>query len=343
MAEKIIRKAYYDPSTGFSGVDKLYQKLKSKGITRKQIKEFINKQEVYQTTKKNTGKQGSFIPQYPLQELQLDLIYLENAHLNKARYGLVAIDPFTKRATVALLKKKTSKDVLEAMKHVFEELGIPEMIYTDEGSEFVNKEFSDLMKQNKVEHITTLRHAPVAERFNRTLKELLYKYLQSTGTKTITNVLPKILNNYNNSFHKTIGMAPNEVSVDNLSEVWENIKKHSVRLLKPLLKPGDKVRVQLKEKSFTKGYKPKYSKEIYTVLGKEGMYYRIKGLQRLYLRAFLQLVEQSEKNPYKADLENTREGDLHKIQRKRNYYDLPLSLPAPKPKRDRKKPERLLY
>ncbi len=73
------------------------------------------------------------------------------------------------------------------------------------------------------------------------------------------------------------------------------------------------------------------------------MYYRIKGLQRLYLRAFLQLVEQSEKNPYKADLENTREGDLHKIQRKRNYYDLPLSLPAPKPKRDRKKPERLLY
>ena len=342
MSEELIRKTYYDPETGFTGVDKLYRILKSKGVTKKQIQDFLKKQEIYQTSKKNTGKMASFIPQYPLQELQLDLIYLENKHLNKARYGLVAIDPFTKKATVELLKKKSATDVTEAMKKVFDELGIPEMVYTDEGSEFVNKDFHELMDQNKVKHITTLRHASVAERFNRTLKELLYKYLQSTSSKTITNVLPKILKNYNNSYHKTIGMAPNDVNVDNLSEVWENIKKHSVRHYRPLLNPGDKVRIQLKEKSFNKGYKPKFSKEIYTVDGKDGMYYRINGLNRLYLRAFLQLVKQSEKNPYAADLEGTREQQIKNIKKHKVIESITPPMHV-YPKRERKKPEILLY
>ena len=33
--------AYYTPKTGFQSVDKLYRKLKDKGITRNQIKDFI--------------------------------------------------------------------------------------------------------------------------------------------------------------------------------------------------------------------------------------------------------------------------------------------------------------
>ena len=57
------------------------------------------------------------------------------------------------------------------------------------------------MSDNNIEIIFTLGHAPMVERFNRTLKELLNKYLQSTNSKTITNVLPKILNNYNSSYH----------------------------------------------------------------------------------------------------------------------------------------------
>ena len=45
-----IYNAYYDPKTGFQSVDKLYRKLEDKGITRNQIKDFINNQEVHQIT-----------------------------------------------------------------------------------------------------------------------------------------------------------------------------------------------------------------------------------------------------------------------------------------------------
>lgn len=72
------------------------------------------------------------------------------------------------------------------------------------------------------------------------------------------------------------------------------------------------------------------------------MYYRIKGLDRLYLRAFLQLVEHSEKNPFPADLEGTREQQIKNIKKREEYAQ---SIPAPHiyPKRERKKPEILLY
>jgi transposase InsO family protein len=76
-------------------------------------------------------------------------------------------------------------------------MGTPEIIYCDEGSEFTNHKFKELMKDNNIQIIYTLTHAPVVERFNRTLKMMLEKYMQVSKSKTIINVLPKIIKNYN--------------------------------------------------------------------------------------------------------------------------------------------------
>ena len=98
--ESIIREAYYDPSQGFTGADKLYRNLQKKGykaISRKDVKDFLKKQEVVQTSQKNTGKLGSFVPPYMKYEYQLDLIYLENKQLNKNSYGLVCIDTSSRK------------------------------------------------------------------------------------------------------------------------------------------------------------------------------------------------------------------------------------------------------
>ena len=99
-------------------------------------------------------------------------------------------------------------------------------------------------------------------------------------------------------------MAPNEVNKDNLKKVLANRKRVAIQKPREEIKPGDKVRVQLKQKSF----KPKYSKEIYTVESKEGRYWKITGLDRLYLRAFLEKVGEVERNVNKPELEGTREG-----------------------------------
>ena len=201
----------------------------------------------------------------------------------------------------------------EAMGKILQRMGKPEYVYVDEGSEFNNTQFKKLMEENGIEIIFTLTHAPMVERFNRTLKELLFKYLQSTNSKTITNVLPKILDNYNNSYHKTIQMAPNEVNEKNQHEVHENILKKATIKQREEVKVGDRVRVQLKSKSFKKGYRPKFSSEIYTVAAIEPPYFIIDGLDRKYLRAFIQKVGEVERNISPADLEGTREGFLKEL------------------------------
>ena len=316
--EEIIRNVYYDPLTGFSGINKTFQILKKKGhkISRKEIQQFIKKQEIAQISKKNIGKSGSFIPPHPLYEFQIDLIYLENKNLNKASYGLVCIDTFTKRGDVELIKRKSAPEVTKAMGEILKRMGVPKFIYCDEGKEFDNDEFKTLMKDHKIEIIFTLTHAPMVERLNRTLKEMLYKYLQSTGTKTITNVLPEIVQNYNNSYHSTIQMAPNEVNDSNISQVYNNIiKKATIKIREPI-NVGDKVRIQLKQRTFTKGYKPKFSKEVYTIDAKDGRYYIINSLNRKYLRAFLQKVGEVEVGISPVDLEQTKEGHLRELHKR---------------------------
>ena len=46
--DAILQKVYYDPKIGLVSEDRLYKKLKSQGITRKQVSEFLRKQQVQQ-------------------------------------------------------------------------------------------------------------------------------------------------------------------------------------------------------------------------------------------------------------------------------------------------------
>lgn len=333
--DDIIRKAYYNPEEGYVGIDKLYRKLKSKGVTREDITSFLKRQEVYQVNKKNNRKPSSFIPRYPLQEFQIDLIYLENKHLNDASYGLCSIDAFTKKGDIELMKKKTKQATVDAMLEILDRMGIPKMLYCDEGSEFNNAPFKKMCKDLEIELIFTIKHAPIVERFNRTIKEMMEKYLQSTSSKTITRVLPKLLKNYNNSYHSTIGMAPNDVKEDNMHIVQINLFKRLNTPSLKSLKVGDRVRVEIKPKSFVKGYKPKFSKKIYEVTEDGKGYYKTSKDDRKYFRSNLQKVDANELNLEKPDIEGTREEHIKGLsKRPKPEYILPE--PEPRARRGRK-------
>ena len=69
IADDVISKYYYDPRFGLVSVDGLFRKIKKEEIgvriTRKQISEFIQKQETHQIHKELKEKQNSFIPRHP--------------------------------------------------------------------------------------------------------------------------------------------------------------------------------------------------------------------------------------------------------------------------------------
>ena len=107
--------------------------------------------------------------------------------------------------------------------------------------------------------------ASVVERFIRTLKSRLEKYFVKNNTKKWIDVLPQLIENYNNTPHRSIGMSPNEVTDDNADKVFNKMFPDIHLEAKPRLHIGDTVR-KLKEKTiFDKGYKKSWSEKIYTV------------------------------------------------------------------------------
>ena len=314
----LLTKAYYDPSIGFSGARKLYEHLKTQGVTFREVQEFIKNQQVAQTHAKNVHN-NSFIPNHIKQEFQIDLIYLENKYLNQGnKYGLTCIDIFTKRGHCELLKKKDNADVLNGMKRILKVMGIPESVYSDEGTEFKSAQFQKLMADNNIKQVFSLSHAPYIERFNRTIKELLQKYLDASKSKTIVNVLPKILQNYNSSYHSAISMAPNDVNEQNQQLAFHSILTHSKKEKIPEpINIGDKVRFQVKPKTFEKRYKHQFSTDVHEVLEKNNGQYKVSGINRLYTRGNLQKVGDVQHVQIKPDLEGTREGHLRQLHQQR--------------------------
>ena len=108
----------------------------------------------------------------------------------------------------------------------------------------------------------------MVERFNRTLKSRRYRYFTSANTYKYLNVLQALVRGYNESFHRSIGMRPSEVTLENASDVWDTLygkKLKQQRKLKPRFRVNDRVRLNEKSRMFKKGYLPGWTEEVFIV------------------------------------------------------------------------------
>ena len=100
----------------------------------------------------------------------------------------------------------------------------------------------------------------VAERFIRTLKSKIYKYMTSISKNVYIDKLNVIVNKYNNTYHTTIKMKPINVK-DN---TYINTDKE-ITYKDPKFKVGDYVRISKYKNIFAKGYMPNWSEEVFLV------------------------------------------------------------------------------
>ena len=87
-------------------------------------------------------------------------------------------------------------------------------IWVDEGKEFYNKDMTAWLKdENILRYSTHGEHASaIAERFNRTLKERMWRRFTAENTRNWIDMLDELLSKYNNSYHSTIRMRPVDAS-----------------------------------------------------------------------------------------------------------------------------------
>ena len=129
------------------------------------------------------------------------------------KYLLMVLDLFSKYGWIVPLKTKTGLEVSKAFESIFKKSkGKPKKLWVDKGKEYYNKNMLDLLAKNNIEIYSTKNEekSSVCERWNRTIKEKMYKRFTMQNNTVYIEILPKILASYNNSKNRSIGMTPNE-------------------------------------------------------------------------------------------------------------------------------------
>ena len=180
------------------------------------------------------------------------------------KYLLTVIDVFSKYGWIMPLKNKTGMEVASALEKIFKERK-PEKLWVDKGLEFYNKYVNKLVTLYSTENE---EKSSVVERWNRTMKEKMFKYFTANSTRKYIDVLDDLVDRYNNTLHSSIGMTPTQASEKkNEVEVWRNLygDYRPPKRKAPKFKVGDKVRITRKKQTFEKGYTPRWTEEIFTV------------------------------------------------------------------------------
>ena len=99
----------------------------------------------------------------------------------------------------------------------------------------------------------------VAERFIRTLKNKIYKYMTSISKNVYIDKLDDIVNKYNNTYLSIIKTKPADVKPSTYIESSKEINKD------PKFKIGDFVRISKYQNIFAKGYVPNWSEEVFVI------------------------------------------------------------------------------
>lgn len=185
------------------------------------------------------------------------------------KYLLTVIDCFSKFAWVKPIKNKTSREIVDAMNTIFDEANrIPKNLQTDMGTEFYNNYFKQLMKHRSINHYSSFSFikASIVERFNRTLKERMWKTFSFQGSYKWLNILGKIVNDYNNRKHRSIKLAPNDVTKKNEKQILKRVYTHPIIMKKNIFHVGDFVRISKYKTVFEKGYTPNWTTEIFKII-----------------------------------------------------------------------------
>ena len=145
------------------------------------------------------------------------------------------------------------------------------MLWTDKGSGIISKHFKEFLKKEKIKlyHTENEEKSSVVERWNRTMKNRMWKMFTANNNTVYWDKLDKLVDDYNNTKHSSVKMIPNGASKkENEEKVFVNLYGDLIywKPKKPKFSIGDKGRIsKYKRRVFEKGYTPNWTEEVFIV------------------------------------------------------------------------------
>ena len=305
----LLRSLYEKPrsSVAFSAPHVLFREAKKSNaqIKLSDVKQWLAGQSSYTHFKrvKRTYPRRKVVVSGVQIQYQADLvdfvpIMKEN---NGYRYLLTVIDCFSRFAVAIPQKKKTANITLLGMKKAFKCMHIPKVLQTDDGGEFFNREMNKYLSLHKIRHFHTNQDvkAQLVERFNRTIRERIYKYMTSKKSLRYIDALPDLLYAYNARPHSAFAhrYAPRDVTKRNEKKIYD-------------LQYGEYLRGQVHKHKYQVNDIVLLAKSI---VGKNTFAKRTK----TYYPDFYQIIDQLDSNPLTYRIKKLKKG----VYVDRSYYE----------------------
>ena len=163
---------------------------------------------------------------------------------------MCVIDIFSKYSWVVPLKDKKGVTITNTFQKILDKSGRkPNKIWVDKGSEFYYSFFKKLLKHNNIEmySIHSEEKSVDAERFIRALKTKMYKCMTEISKSVYIDKLDDIVNQYNNTCHRTIKMKPVDVKDNTYIDLRKEVNDKDSKF-----KLGDYVRISKYKNIFAK-------------------------------------------------------------------------------------------
>ena len=228
-------------------------------VPEQDVERWLSEQDTYTLHKpvRRRFKRRCVVVGGPNQQWQVDLV--DMSRLNKVNDGttfiLTVIDVFSKLAWCVPLNNKSATSLVAAFTQLLSN-GAPNTLQTDKCTEFLNRSLQKLLKEHGVHHFATHNEetkASIVERSNRTLKTPMWRYFTKTQSVRYVDVLQAFMRSYNDTYHRSIGMAPSEVTSTIQETVWQRLYGHE-SVGTPKFRVGDRVRIGKAKRHIEKGY-----------------------------------------------------------------------------------------
>ena len=168
----------------------------------------------------------------------MDLAYVDklSKENNGVKYLLVRQDLFDRTVNAKGMKTKDSQETVKAFSSMITKRNRPKKIWVDKGTEFAGA-FKKFCVAEGIQVYSTMSEtkAAFAERTIRSLKNILYRYMEDFGYKYI-HKLPQFITTLNSRRNRSIDMRPNTVkNCDFMSILYSKLYENSRNLYSKLV------------------------------------------------------------------------------------------------------------
>ena len=209
-----LQRLYRNGKAAYGSIKNLQ---KASGLSKKKVAYFLHSKDSY-TKYRHATRHFKRLPALRYKRISeiwcLDLAFIDKLldTNNGVKYLLVCVDVFSRSVRVQPMKSKYSTDAVVALKKLLRKKSMPAKVWVDQGTEF-SAEFRKYCtdKKIKIYYTRSEKKAVVAERAIKSLKNIIYRYMEVNGDKYMRK-MDSFLKTMNTRVNHSIGKAPKNVT-----------------------------------------------------------------------------------------------------------------------------------